>query len=134
MYAGVPGAETTLFSLRYNACFPSSVYPKKRSSSLANGKKGIRLEGYTPLVIDLENGNWSADDCLVYNESSRALAGIIGRMFWQADMPRPFGVFYCEDRPSYEKQLHNQISVITKKRGKGDLQKLLEAGDTWMVE
>ena len=99
-----------------------------------NGKLGIRLDGFKPQVINLENGKWSADDCIVYDETSRELAGIVGRMFWQPDMPRPFGVFYCEDRPSYEKQLHDQIKQVTTKRGKGDLQKLLEAGDTWMVE
>ncbi|MEM8488310.1 MAG: 2-oxoacid:ferredoxin oxidoreductase subunit beta [Bacteroidota bacterium] len=99
-----------------------------------NGKLGIRLDGFSPQVINLENGKWSVDDCIVYDESSRELAGIVGRMFWQPDMPRPFGVFYAEDRPSYEEQLHSQIVEVTKKRGKGDLQKLLEAGDTWMVE
>ncbi len=100
----------------------------------ANGKKGIRLEGFTPQVIDLEKGQWSANDCIVYDETSRELAGIVGRMFWQPDMPRPFGVFYSEKRPTYEEQLHTQIKEITQKRGPGDLQKLLEAGDTWMVE
>ena len=99
-----------------------------------NGKLGIRLDGFKPQVINLESGDWSVDDCIVYDETSRELAGIVGRMFWQPDMPRPFGVFYCEDRPSYEKQLHDQIKQVTEKRGKGDLQKLLEAGDTWMVD
>ncbi len=99
-----------------------------------NGKLGIRLDGFTPQVINLENGDWSVNDCIVYDESSRELAGIVGRMFWQPNMPRPFGVFYVEDRPSYETQLHDQIKEVTKKRGNGDLQKLLEAGDTWMVE
>ena len=99
-----------------------------------NGKLGIRLDGFSPQVINLENGKWSVDDCIVYDETSRELAGIVGRMFWQPEMPRPFGVFYCENRPSYEEQLHDQIKQVTKKRGAGDLQKLLEAGDTWMVE
>ena len=99
-----------------------------------NGKHGILLDGFTPQVIDLQNGQWSADDCVVYDETSQELAGIVGRMFWQTNMPRPFGVFYREDRPTYDELLQQQISTVTDKRGKGDLQALLEAGDTWTVE
>ena len=57
------------------------------------GARGIRLDGFKLQVIDLEGGRWSVDDCLVYDETSREMAGIVGRMFWQPEMPRPFGVF-----------------------------------------
>lgn len=97
------------------------------------GTKGIRLDGFHPVAIDLTNGQWSKDDCIVYDETSIELAGIVGRMFWQADLPRPFGVFYREDRRTYEDMLHEQISMITEKRGPGDLAKLLRSGDTWEI-
>jgi hypothetical protein len=97
-----------------------------------NGKRGVRLDGFKLQVVDLENGKWTQDDCLVYDETSRELAGIVGRMFWQSEMPRPFGVFYREERPTYDKLLHQQIGAITAKRGKGDLQALLQTGDTWV--
>lgn len=98
------------------------------------GKQGIRLDGFTPEVIDLAGGQWSVEDCLVHDESSRELAGIVSRIFWQEDMPRPFGVFYKEDRPTYDELLHSQVKAVIKKRGKGNMQALLEAGDTWVVE
>ena len=98
------------------------------------GTEGIRLDGFTPQVVNLENGQWSADDCLVYDETSRELAGIVGRMFWQEGLPRPFGVFYSESRPTYEDLLHKQVQGVIEKRGKGDLEKLLKAGDTWVVD
>ncbi len=98
------------------------------------GTQGLRLDGFTLQVVDLHNGSFSVDDCLVYDETSRDLAGIVGRMFWQPDLPRPFGVFYCEQRPTYEDQLRAQIDQITQKRGEGDLKKLLKMGDTWVVE
>ena len=73
------------------------------------------------------------DDCLVYNEGSIELANIVSRMSWQKDLPRPFGVFFREDRPSYDELVQKQIEEITDKRGKGDLNALLNAGDTWMI-
>ncbi len=99
-----------------------------------NGKQGIRLDGFRTEMIDLEGGAWSVADCLVYDETSRELAGIAGQMFWQPDMPRPFGVFYKENRPTYEEMLHQQIADIVEKRGKGTLEALLNAGDTWEVK
>ena len=98
------------------------------------GTEGIRLDGFTMQVIDLENGAWSIDDCLVYDETSRELAGIVGRMFWQSELPRPFGVFYKEDRPTYDSMLQEQVRVVTEKRGPGDLKAILHAGDTWVVD
>ncbi|MFQ5571476.1 MAG: thiamine pyrophosphate-dependent enzyme [Rhodothermales bacterium] len=99
-----------------------------------NGNKGIRLDGFKPESIDLTNGPWSVDDCIVYDETSMELAGIVGRMFWQSVLPRPFGVFYREERPTYEELLHQQIDQVTTRRGTGDLAKLLRMSDTWEIE
>ncbi len=98
------------------------------------GRRGLRLDGFKLQSIDLENGTWSADDCLVYDETSAELAHIVGRLFWQDDLPRPFGVFYREERATYEELLHTQIGGIREKRGAGDLDALLNAGDTWMID
>lgn len=98
------------------------------------GKRGIRLDGFRMKSIDLENGTWSVDDCLVYDETSIELAGIAARMFWQDDLPRPFGVFYREERATYDELLRTQIEGITLKRGAGDLESLLNSGDTWEIE
>jgi 2-oxoglutarate ferredoxin oxidoreductase subunit beta len=97
------------------------------------GAKGVRLDGLTPEAIDLETGAWSADDCVVYDETNRELAHLAARMFWQDDLPRPFGVFYRTERPTYEDLLHTQIAGITERKGAGDLQALLRAGETWTV-
>jgi 2-oxoglutarate/2-oxoacid ferredoxin oxidoreductase subunit beta len=98
-----------------------------------NGKKGMRLDGFKLEVVDLEGGQWSAADCVVYDETNRDMAHIVGRMFWQADFPRPFGVFYREERAAYEELLHTQIAGITEKRGEGDLAQLLSSGETWTI-
>ena len=98
-----------------------------------HGRRGIRLEGYRSHAIDLTNGAWSSDDCLVYDETSNEMANVVTRIFQQPGMPRPFGVFYREERPTYETQLHAQIAGITEQRGNGDLEELLKGGETWEI-
>jgi 2-oxoglutarate ferredoxin oxidoreductase subunit beta len=97
------------------------------------GRRGLRLDGFRLESIDLANGRWSADDCLVYDETSVELAHIAARMFWQDDLPRPFGVFYSNERATYDDLLKTQIDGITEKRGRGDIAALLNAGDTWDI-
>lgn len=99
-----------------------------------NGRRGLRLDGFRLKPIDLTNGQWSIDDCVVYDETSIELAGIVGRIFWQEGLPRPFGVFYREERATYDELLRMQIDAVTEKRGSGDLDKLLRIGDTWVIE
>ena len=105
-----------------------------RPLTFARDRKGLRLDGLTLTVVDLEGDAWTADDCLVHDETSHELASILARLFRQPGMPRPFGVFFREDRPTYEAQVHRQIEGITRKRGNGDLNALLHAGDTWKIE
>ena len=100
----------------------------------ANGSKGIRLDGLKPMPVDLTSGPWSVDDCIVYDETNQELASVIGRMFWQEDLPRPFGVLYRVQRPTYEDLLHQQIEAVTDKKGEGDLDALLRQGNTWEIE
>jgi 2-oxoglutarate/2-oxoacid ferredoxin oxidoreductase subunit beta len=97
------------------------------------GTKGLRLVGMKLEPVDLASGDWSADDCLVYDETDRALAGVAARMFWQAEMPQPFGVFYVEERPTYEAMLRQQVAEVRQRQGGADLRALLAAGDTWTV-
>lgn len=99
----------------------------------SNGSKGIRLAGFSPVVFDLEEGHLSSEDAIVYDETSLELAEIVSRMSQQPDMPRPFGVFYREERPTYEQMLQEQVMAVTEKRGQGDLDKLLHAADTWTI-
>ena len=48
-------------------------------------------------------------------------------------LPRPFGVFYVEDRPCYEDKMIEQIDTMLSKRGAGDLDALLRGKETWTV-
>ncbi|HYE96923.1 MAG TPA: 2-oxoacid:ferredoxin oxidoreductase subunit beta [Rubricoccaceae bacterium] len=98
------------------------------------GKRGLRLDGHRLAAVDLENGSFSKDDCLVYDETDRALAFlVVQQLFWTADLPRPFGVFYREDRPTYDALLNDQVEAVRAQKGPGNLQKLLTGGETWTI-
>lgn len=45
----------------------------------------------------------------------------------------PVGVFRDVERPSYSHLVHEQLNETITKQGKGDLEKLLNSGDTWTV-
>ncbi len=98
------------------------------------GAKGLRLDGLRLESVDLTTGEWSEDDLLIHDEADRTLAGILARMFWDPILPQPFGVFYREDRPTYEQLLRGQVDQVRTKEGEPDLRALLRAGDTWTID
>jgi len=100
----------------------------------ADGTKGLRLDGFNLKSIDLDEGSWGTDDCLVYDETSLELATILARVYWHDELPQPFGVFYREERPTYDAQVNEQVQSVIEARGKGSLADLLAEGDTWVVQ
>jgi 2-oxoglutarate ferredoxin oxidoreductase subunit beta len=101
-----------------------------------NKEKGIKLDGFRPVVVDLNEGA-SAADCWVHDEKDFYKAQILVRMFddpgIEGHLPRPFGVFYETERPCYEDQLQLQIDEVLAKKGKGDLNKLLRGSEVWTI-
>lgn len=102
-----------------------------------NKEKGIKLDGFHPVIVDLNNGA-SADDCWVHDEKDFYKAQILVRMFddpsIEGHLPRPFGVFFETDRPCYEDQLNSQIDQVITSKGQGNLDKLLRGNETWTIQ
>ena len=96
-----------------------------------NKDKGIRLEGFKPVIVSLND--FSLEDLWVHDENDRVKAGLLTR-FFDADFPRPFGVFYCEKRPTYEDALVQQIEDAIEVKDKGDLDFLLKGSNTWTID
>tara|TARA_A100001035_G_scaffold63863_2_gene48500 strand:+ start:2207 stop:3208 length:1002 start_codon:yes stop_codon:yes gene_type:complete len=96
-----------------------------------NKDKGIRLEGFKPVIVSLND--FSLEDLWVHDETDRVKAGLLTR-FFDTDFPRPFGVFYCENRPTYEDALAKQIKDAIEIKDKGDLDFLLKGSNTWTIE
>ena len=101
----------------------------------AKGEKGIKLDGFKPMVVSMEDH--SAEDLWIHDQYDRAKANIIARFFGdptlEGNMPRPFGIFYQEERPCYEDTLIAQID-LAKEKGSGDLDSLLKGNNTWVID
>jgi 2-oxoglutarate ferredoxin oxidoreductase subunit beta len=102
-----------------------------------NKEKGIRLDGFKPVIVDLNDGA-SASDCWIHDEKDFYKAQILVRMFddpsIEGHLPRPFGVFYETERACYEDQLEMQVQEVIAKKGKGNLDKLLRGNETWTIQ
>ncbi len=100
-----------------------------------NRDKGIRMVGLTLEVVTLGNGI-TESDLLVHNENdpSPLYAFALSQMDTMAGFPTPIGLLRAVSGvPRYEDLINQQIRDVQAKRGKGDLAKLLRAGDTWEV-
>jgi hypothetical protein len=60
------------------------------------------------------------------------LANILGRMDQTEGFPTAVGVFLAINRSTYEEEMEEQIATA-KSKSTADLAKLLNSGNTWMV-
>jgi 2-oxoglutarate ferredoxin oxidoreductase subunit beta len=101
-----------------------------------NNDKGIRLEGFSPKVVNLSDG-FSADDMWVHDEHDIYKAQILTRIFddpkIEGHLPRPFGVFYQTNRPCYEEVMVQQLEEAKLKKP-ADLDRLLRGSEVWTIE
>ena len=103
----------------------------------ANAEMGIRFDGIRPEVVEI-GSKYSADDMWIHDEKDFYKAQILTRLFDNpsevgAVFPRPFGVFYTNDRPCYEQMMSLQIEEALAK-GAGDLDKLIRGKETWEIK
>lgn len=102
----------------------------------ATKNKGIRLDGLKPVAVEL-GGEYSESDLWIHDESDFYKAQILTRMFddvrIEGHLPRPFGVFYQANRPTYEEIMQFQLTEALEKKGPGDLDKLLAGSETWTI-
>jgi 2-oxoglutarate/2-oxoacid ferredoxin oxidoreductase subunit beta len=98
--------------------------------------KGIKLDGSTPVIVDLAEGV-SPNDLWIHDEHDINKAQTLIRMFDNptavGHFPRPFGVFYETERACYEDVMTMQIEEVIATKGKGDLDKLLKGRETWTI-
>lgn len=91
--------------------------------------RGIRLNGFTPEIVELGNGI-NEDELLVHDENSVELGYILGSM----EYPTPMGVFRRDSsRLTYAESLLGQVAEAQAKRGKGELDALYRSADLWTV-
>lgn len=96
--------------------------------------KGIRVrEGNRVEVVELGNGV-KEDDLLFHDEKTPepSLAFLLSRLR-HPEFPEPMGVFRSVERPTYDESVSKQVEATRAKLGEGDVEKLLNSGDTWYV-
>ena len=110
----------------------------KHGQPLVFGKeknRGIRMRSDLHLEVVELGDTVKESDLIVHNEKAADsyLAFMLGRMQYP-DYPVPIGVFRDVDRPTYEQLLDEQINTAITKSGPGDLEKLMNSGETWVIE
>lgn len=113
----------------------------KHGTPLVFGKesdKGIRLDGFTPVIVDLNDSSVSKDDLWIHDENDFNKATLLSRFFDDPNasddvLPRPFGIFYVEDCFTYEEALDAQVAKA-QENGEGTLDELLAGKSTWTIK
>jgi len=100
-----------------------------------DGRKGIRLNGLDPEVVELGEGV-GEEDLLVHDERATepSLAYLLSRLRNEDGFPEPIGVFRAVDRPMYDAELNAQVDAVRQSSGDGDLSRLFNSGETWTVK
>ena len=97
------------------------------------GQRGVRLDGLRLRTFAV-GADFAAGDALVYDETDKLMAhAVVEQLFWDAALPRPFGVLYRADRPTYDRVFNEQLAAVKAQKGDGDLAALLHGGATWTV-
>jgi len=98
--------------------------------------KGIKLNGYKPEIVTLGDGV-SKEDLWIHDETDKTKALILAQFadFTTPDLhyPRPFGVFYREDRACIDEQIAEQIAAVQAKKPRIPLNKILSGDKTWTI-
>ena len=100
-----------------------------------NDSKGIRLNGLTPVIVDVTSDG--LNDLWIHDEKDKTKANLIARFFDTSfndiSFPRPFGVIYADERPVYEESMAAQIEEVTAKKGRMPLNRILSGDKTWNI-
>ncbi|MEI8032695.1 MAG: 2-oxoacid:ferredoxin oxidoreductase subunit beta [Chlorobiaceae bacterium] len=104
----------------------------------AASNKGIKLEGFKPVVVDLQKEGLSLSDLWVHDEADINKAAILARFAddvagEESSLPRPMGILYAEDRVTYEDALTAQIEEAQAK-GAGTLAELLKGENSYVIK
>ncbi len=101
----------------------------------AENNKGIKLDGFKPTVVELNEV--SPNELWIHDEHDHLKAQLLTSFFDNPSdenhLPRPFGVFYVEDRYRYEEAAEIQVQTAVEKKGQGDLEALLRGKNVWEV-
>jgi len=94
--------------------------------------RGIRFNGHQPEVVTIGRDGITEADLLVHDEGDPLIAFMLSRIYWP-EFPVPVGVILDVKRATHDELLTAQLEEALARRGPGNLQELLEGGETWEV-
>ncbi len=132
--------DGAFFTFTDKATKSDNVLVVRQGEPLIFGKeneKGIVLDGFNPKIVQV--ADVSADDLWIHDEKDKTKAGILSRFFGdnandENALPRPFGIFYSEDRSTYEEEMLAQVDKHVEVKGEGDLDALLRGNNVWEIK
>ena len=93
--------------------------------------KGLILDGTQFRVVSIGK-DYSKSDILVHNPKDRNLGLLLSEMTYNEDLPVPVGIFYKENKPTYDSMMTDQINKSKNKEI--DLQSIIEGPNSWNVK
>ena len=117
---------------------PDSVIVLEHGKPLvfgANKDKGIMLDGLNPVIIDLNDGKHSINDCWIHDEfdDNPTRVFLLARFTDLPGYPTPIGIFRQFNKPNYDDDYVHQIEHLKSTKGVGDYKKLMFTSNTWEV-
>ena len=103
------------------------VFGAKRDQGIRLNTRTLALE-----VVTIGVNGVAEADLVVHDETNATLAYMLAHMPFPA-FPVALGVLFAETRPTYDGALAEQRLASELRQGKGDLDKLLQSGDTWTI-
>jgi 2-oxoglutarate ferredoxin oxidoreductase subunit beta len=99
-----------------------------------NRDMGLRLNGLRPEVVRIGEDGITEADILVHDEASDdpTIHNMLARIYWP-EFPVPIGVIRNVPRPTLDELMEAQIRDAMGRHGRGDIEQLLRAGETWTV-
>ena len=101
----------------------------------ANKDKGIMLDGLNPIIINLNDGKHSINDCWIHDEldDNPTRVFLLARFTDLQGYPTPIGVFRQFNKPTYDEDYVHQIEQQKSQKGAGTYEKLMFTANTWEV-
>jgi 2-oxoglutarate ferredoxin oxidoreductase subunit beta len=101
----------------------------------AENEKGVirRADGHLEVAAVADVG----EDALIVHDPQATephLAFALSRLTQDTVGATPVGVFRDVDRTSYDEGMNAQLAAAVEKKGAGELEALLHAGDTWQID
>ncbi len=92
--------------------------------------RGLALVGSSLQVVELDGPVPPA----VHDPTDKTLAFLLAQLDGSNGYPVPVGLFYTEERATYDGAFHAQVDEARRRFGEGDLASLIDAGLRWDVE